>query len=100
MNPNTAPRHPGVDTALTIDDVRPGVNYVTFVPGGSQAVERGEFTSEPDYDEHDSRWTASARIKLGQETVEKVVYLYDAGIAPDGDGESWAPTVTIEEDLE
>lgn len=90
-----APRHPRVETALTLDDVNPGVAYVTYVPQKG-VVERGTFTTEATYDENDDRWNARAKVQKGaHEIIERTVRMYDAGIYPDTDNESWAEAVTI-----
>lgn len=90
-----APRHPRVETALSRDDVAPGVAYVTYLPQRG-VVERGVFLASPDYDEGDNRWSALAKVyKAAHELVERTVWLYDAGITPGADGESWAEAVTV-----
>ena len=76
----TSPRHPRVETALTRDEVAPGVAFVTYLPG-DKVVERGTFTSEPDYDEGDNRLSALAIVERGtSQIIERTVCLYDAGI--------------------
>ena len=47
--------HPGVESALTLDDVSPGQEFITYIPN-QEVVERGVFTSGPGYSEVD-RWT-------------------------------------------
>jgi hypothetical protein len=89
-----APRHEGVDSALTRDDVAVGVSFVTYIPG-QEVLYRGLFTSGASYDEDDPRWTATGLIN----NEERTLYLFDMGITPDHDGITWAPAVTITEDL-
>lgn len=89
-----AQRHPGVETALTRDDVGPGIAFVTFVPGSHETEMRGVFTDGASYDE-DLRWHTTGEV--GGAAMQ--LCLYDMGITPDGLGE-WAKTVTIPEDLE
>lgn len=91
-------RHPRVESAMTKDDVKPGVAFITYVPG-DHVVEAGTFVTEPTYDgETDDRWTATAEIKLGKNVVSKTIYLFDAGITPDDSGERWSDNVTIVDD--
>ncbi len=88
-------RHPDVDTALTLDDVAEGVHYVTYIPD-EEVVQRGVLLESPTYDEQDPRWRAAAQVAG---TIIDV-WLYDAGITPDGTGETWTNTVTIVDDAE
>lgn len=91
----TSPRHPGVETALARDDVAPGIAFVTYLPG-DRVIERGIFTSGPGYDEGDNRWHALAQVERGaHQIIERTICLYDAGITPAHDGESWADAITI-----
>lgn len=76
------------------------MRYITYVPG-SHVVETGTFIGEAVYDgESDDRWVAPAEIKSGREVVQKLVYLFDAGITPDETGEHWSNSVTILDDTE
>lgn len=87
-------RHPGVESALTLDDVSPGQEFITYIPC-QEVVERGVFTSVPVYGEVD-RWTANAKVQQGiHEIIERTVSLYCAGITPDSNGRDWAPAVTV-----
>ncbi len=96
----TRNHHPRVESAITKDDVEPGVRFITYVPGG-EVVQTGTFTSEATYDgETDDRWTANAKVRLGSGTVERTIYLFDAGITPDESGEGWSDKVTIVDDTE
>ena len=93
-------RHPQVPSAITRNDVAPGVNYVTYVPKGD-VVERGTFTSFAEYDgESDERWRAQASVKTGQLVIEKTVLLFDAGITPSETGDRWSDRVTVIDDTE
>lgn len=96
----------GVDTALTLQDVGPGVPYITYVPANHDlatdhrieagtVVEEGVFMSEPEYDNEDG-YRASAR-KAGMSTLH-TIYLQDAGITPYQDGQRWSEAVTVEND--
>jgi len=91
MRPTSYPRHPNVPNALSIDEVEPGVTYVTYVPR-KKVLQMGQFITAPMYDEED-RWTAQALV--GKEEVETTVFLHDAGIAVSGNGQEWTDAVTI-----
>ena len=87
-------RHPGVESALTLEDVLPGQAYVTYIPN-QKVIERGVFTTEPGYSE-DKRWTADARVLNGvHEMIERTVSLHGAGITPDYNGQGWVDAVTV-----
>jgi hypothetical protein len=93
-----APRNPKSEFAISRDEVKPNFPYVTYIPGRKGVAERGTFLSEAEYDEGDSRWTALARVEKPTHVVmEQTVFLYDAGITPDCDGENWADAITIED---
>lgn len=96
----------GVETALTLHDVGPGVPYTTYIPAShdlakdhqietGRVIEEGVFMSEPEYDNEDG-YRASAR-KSGRSTLH-TIYLQDAGITPYQDGQRWSEAVTVASD--
>jgi len=87
--------HPGVSTAMNIDEVKPNVDFVSYEPG-NKIVYEGMFTSGASYDEDDfKRWTATARM-LG-ETADTLISLSAIGITRNDDG-NWSEIVTIPRD--
>jgi hypothetical protein len=93
-------RNPKVETALTLNDISPNLQYVCYIPGDPSSVEQGTFASVPEYvGDSDDRWVVEVRRKVGDKVVSQLQCLYDMGITPSGDGQTWADCVTIEQDL-
>jgi hypothetical protein len=87
--------HPGVSTAMNVDEVKPNVDFVSYKPN-DEIVMEGMFTSEASYDENDfRRWTAKVRM-LG-ETANTSISLSAIGITRNDDG-TWSEVVTIPRD--
>lgn len=98
MSRNT--RNPRVETALSLDDISPNLDYVCYIPSDPKSVEQGTFVGNPEYmGDNDDRWVVEVRRKIGDKVVIQLRCLYDMGVTPPGDGMTWAEYVTIEQDL-
>jgi hypothetical protein len=85
--------NPEVDSALRREDVQPHVKFTWYKPGKEKIME-GTFISSPEYSEGKDRWTVQALPADSSEPC--ILCLYDMGITPDGDGETWSGCTAVE----